>query len=269
LRAVAGWRGVALRAAPPAGAIFGPRNPNREPRRWTTYWFLHAESEGPGTLGDFLKTIGAGVHTAKLYAGQQLPDDVHGLAGIVIMGGPMSVHNERAYPFLRQEAALLRNAIAHRVPVLGVCLGAQMLAKACGASVGPAPQRELGWYDVRLTDTARPDPLFGTLPDTLRVFQWHEQTFTIPRGGVLLATSASCRNQAFRYGNAYGLQLHVEVTRDLLASWFAQSPDWPAFTSEFNRIGPELARHAEKIYAGFVSLMEAAGVVRRKQAPLA
>lgn len=118
----------------------------------------------------------------------------------------MNVYEEDKYPFLKEETLFLRQAIDSGVPVLGICLGAQMISKACGAAVKKAPVSELGWARVRLTSTARTDPLFHGISETLQVFQWHDDTFDIPAGGLWLATSQECHNQAFSYRNAYGLR---------------------------------------------------------------
>ncbi|MCD6486179.1 MAG: type 1 glutamine amidotransferase [Syntrophobacterales bacterium] len=178
----------------------------------------HVEAEGPGTLGDFLQSFeDLKIQRAKLYNGEKLPYAARNLDAIVTMGGPMNVHDEDEYPFLKEETEVLKQAIDANTPILGICLGAQMIARACLAPVNKALEKELGWKNVSLTDSSRRGILFQGIADKMRVFQWHEDTFEIPYGGSLLATSGECSNQAFRYGNAYGLQFHVEVTRDMLS----------------------------------------------------
>ncbi len=144
------------------------------------------------------------------------------------MGGAMNVYEEDNYPFLKAENIFIKKVLEKEIPYIGICLGSQLLAKACGAAVMKAPVKEIGWFDVALTLEAAHDPLFQGLAGPLEVFQWHEDTFTIPDGGVLLATSAACKNQAFRYGkNAYGLQFHVEITPDMIWSWVKADESLP------------------------------------------
>jgi GMP synthase-like glutamine amidotransferase len=130
-----------------------------------------------------------------------------------------------------------------------------MIAKACGVPVTRAPVKEVGWGDVWLTDVGRRDPLFQGLPERFRVFQWHEDTFEVPTGGTLLTTSNECPHQAFRYRNAYGLQFHIEVTREIVVEWsngLAQQCD---FIREFEEIEHSLFDHAKTIYTNFVTLI--------------
>lgn len=213
---------------------------------------MHVASEGPGTLGAFLERNGFALRAARLYAGDALPDDPRAFAAILSMGGPMNVYEEDEYPYLRAEDALLRRAIAADVPVLGVCLGAQLIAKACDAAVYKAPAPEIGWSDVALTDDGRLDPLFAAAPPVLRVLQWHGDTFDIPSGGVHLAANAGCPNQAFRYRDAVGLQFHVEVDDELLRAWFGLSEQGPAILREYRERQADLTRQAESIYSQWV-----------------
>lgn len=215
---------------------------------------MHAESEGPGTLGGFLAAAGATVRTVRLHAGDMLPRDPAGIDAIVSMGGPMNVYEEARYPFLRDETEFLREAIRQDVPTLGICLGAQMIAKACGARVVRSPQKEVGWSEVTLTDTGVRDPLFQGQPRVMPVFQWHEDMFELPEGSQLLATSPACPNQAFRCGRAWGLQFHIEVTREMLGEWFAGLPKGGDMLRCFDEVRDELGRRASLLYANFISL---------------
>jgi GMP synthase-like glutamine amidotransferase len=132
----------------------------------------------------------------------------------------MNVYEEDRYPFLKDEDLFIKEAIQRGKFVLGICLGAQLIAKALGARVIKSPAREIGWYDVSLTRIGAVDPLFSHLPKTFSVFQWHEDTFEMPHGATLIATSSLIPYQAFRYGeNAYGLQFHLEVTREMITEW--------------------------------------------------
>lgn len=188
----------------------------------------HIDIEGPGSIEKLFQNTAWNIkplefRTVDLSKGESLPDSLSGIKAIISLGGPMNVYEEDKYPFLKEEDRFLKKAIKEEVPVLGICLGAQLLAKACGAKVKKAPCKEIGWHKVDLTDKGKSDPLFGNLVLQLSVFQWHEDTFDIPKEGLLLATSDSCPNQAFRLGkNAYGLQFHLEVTPDMIESWISE-----------------------------------------------
>ena len=130
----------------------------------TVLIIVHVDSEGPGTLGGFLDSSGDTVCLARVYSGERLPENIDGLQAIISMGGPMNVYEENEYPFLRDETILLQKAIAANLPVLGICLGAQMIAKATGARVVRSPKEEIGWGKVFLTEAGRSDLLFSGGP---------------------------------------------------------------------------------------------------------
>lgn len=134
----------------------------------------------------------------------------------------MNVYEEEANPFLKREDAYIRQVLALGVPFLGICLGGQLLAKAVGGIVARNGMKEIGWHTVELDQAGQRDPLFTSLPERLTVFQWHGDTFSIPKGAIRLATSPACENQAFRFGFggiAYALQFHLEVTPPMVAEW--------------------------------------------------
>lgn len=216
---------------------------------------MHIESEGPGTIIDYLESMNAHTHIAMLYRGDQLPNDVHEFDAIIVMGGPMNVYQDEQYHFLREETVFLRQAVENNIPILGICLGAQLIAKSCFARVKSAQIKEIGWSKVTLTKEGRCDLLFQGLPETLSVLQWHEDTFDLPYNGILLATSKECPNQAFRYKNAYGLQFHVEVTSDMLSEWFSESREHDQIMNQFQKIKKDYTRQAKKIYSNFVALI--------------
>lgn len=182
----------------------------------------HVPRETLGSLEAVLHRAGLPWRYVELFAG--LPDrlDIKQASGLIVLGGPMNVDQTDRYPFLAAEVQWIRQALQHSVPLLGICLGSQLLAKACGARVYPNPVKEIGWYEVGLTSPAAGDPLFAGCPPQLTVFHWHGDTFDLPPEAVLLATGPLCRHQAFRVGpRAYGLQFHIEMTAELIDSWLA------------------------------------------------
>jgi GMP synthase - Glutamine amidotransferase domain len=217
---------------------------------------MHDPSEGPGTIEDYLALKGIGVYTVRLYARESLPQALDDYDAVVTMGGPMNVYEDEKYPFLRDEVNFLKQTMDRGVPVLGICLGAQMIARACGASVFQASQKEVGWSEVFLTDAGKKDMLFRGLSGTLPVFQWHEDTFELPAGGHLLATSAVYPNQAFRYSNAYGLQFHVEVTPQILSDWFGLSPEGEKMVRHMEKLETDFMRQAQRLYSNFVDVVQ-------------
>jgi GMP synthase (glutamine-hydrolysing) len=179
----------------------------------------HVDIEGPGLIEYFLNQERIPYQVLCLDSDARLPKP-EGFTHVVILGGPMNVYEEDHYPFLREEDLFIKEAIQRGKFVLGICLGAQLIAKALGAKVFKASLKEIGWYDILLTMIGSKDPLFSNLPKTFPVFQWHGDTFEIPKGGKLIATSTSVPHQAFRYGdNAYGLQFHLEVTEKMIKEW--------------------------------------------------
>jgi GMP synthase (glutamine-hydrolysing) len=219
--------------------------------------FMHVESEGPGTLGTFLESVGATTHLVRLYAGEPVPDAPDGFDAVVSMGGPMNVYEEDTYPFLKEETDFLRKTINADVPALGICLGSQMIAKAAGAHVDLSVTNEIGWGKIHITKTGHEDVLFRGVPETLDVLQWHSDMFHVPEGGSLLARSEACPHQAFRYRNAYGLQFHVEVTPEILSDWFAgnQEADLDEILKRYSEIRTSLVDHAETLYRAFWSVI--------------
>ena len=176
----------------------------------------HVPAEGPYLLAPGLDRAGVAVDLREVARGAPLPAGAGGLDGLVVMGGPMSARSDRGFSTRRAELALLADAVARGVPTLGVCLGAQLLAAAAGGRVEPgAAGAEIGWGPVYLAAAAADDPLLAGVAGAggaLDVLHWHGETFTLPPGAVLLASSDRYLHQAFRLGSrAWGLQFHVEV----------------------------------------------------------
>ncbi len=169
----------------------------------------HVPFEGPGSIAAWLAARRADVGCTRLFAGDRLPR-AGDIDALIAMGGPMSVNDEDALDWLRPEKQLVRDAVARGIPVLGICLGAQLIASALGARVYPGTEREIGWFPVGGVPDAAPGFRF---PREFLAFHWHGETFDLPAGAVRLAGSAACQNQAFQVGrNAVALQFHLETT---------------------------------------------------------
>ncbi|MGA1874296.1 MAG: type 1 glutamine amidotransferase [bacterium] len=215
---------------------------------------MHTASEGPGTIEDYLKSVRATYRIVRLYAGDRLPTHLNDLDAVITMGGPMNVYEEDKYPFLRDEIDFLQRAIEAKIPVLGICLGAQMIAKACGAAIRTSLVKELGWYEVILTEAGFGDEFFYGLPKILQVLQWHEDMFELPPAASLLATSKGCPHQAFRCRQAYGLQFHIEINREMLFEWFADLDQRDGIILQFEHMKHDIAAQAKRIYSNFFAI---------------
>ena len=176
----------------------------------------HVECEGPGYLEDFLCEKGIGYEIARMYEGEQLPDDFDAL---VVLGGPMNVYEEERYPDLKSLNKTIRNFATEGGHYLGFCLGGQLLAKALGAKVRKNHTREIGNFEILLTEKGVEDPLFKGFGRFFPALEWHGDTFEIPEGAIKLAESKLCSNQTFRFKNAYGLQFHLETTTGMMEEW--------------------------------------------------
>jgi GMP synthase-like glutamine amidotransferase len=186
---------------------------------------VHGANAPPGSFADVVAERGHRLETWSLAWGTPPPRPVDDHGAVMLFGGAMHADQEDCHPWLREENFFIERLLDLHVPVLGVCLGAQLVAKAAHARVYPAAEPEIGWVDVELTDETADDPVFAELPRRFPAFQWHYYAFDLPAGACELARSGVC-SQAFRLGDAaWGVQFHPEVTRDLLASWVDESPD--------------------------------------------
>jgi GMP synthase-like glutamine amidotransferase len=207
------------------------------------------DNTGLGQIGVALEEAGAELDVRNAHLGDALPSDAGGHDAIVVLGGGQNALADDAYPYIPALLALMRDFEGRNRAVLGICLGSQLLARAYGAEnlIGAAP--EFGWRDVSQTEEALGDAVLGALPRKFPIFQWHDDTFTLPPNAVRLASNAAAANQAFRIGRAaYGFQFHFEADRPLVRHWnmvFAgyladRQPDWPArFEAEAERHGPK------------------------------
>jgi GMP synthase (glutamine-hydrolysing) len=178
----------------------------------------HIACEPPAAFEDELRSRGLDVARVELDEGEPLPD-WREFPAIVVMGGPMGAYEDEQHPWLAQEKRLLREAVDADVPVWGVCLGAQLLAAALGARVYRGERPEVGFLPVELSDAAASDPVFRNAPRSFPTLQWHGDTFDLPAGATLLASSPAYPNQTFRVGRSYGLQFHLEVPLELAEEW--------------------------------------------------
>jgi GMP synthase-like glutamine amidotransferase len=171
----------------------------------------HVAFEGPARIADWAQSRGHMLATTKLFHSQPLPA-VEDFDWLVSLGGPMGVHDEAQYPWLTAEKQLIEQTVLAGKPVLGVCLGAQLLADVLGAGVYRNQQKEIGWFPVRRAPLAAVAETLRSLPAEFVPFHWHGDTFQLPAGALHMAESAGCRNQAFECGLAWGLQFHLEAT---------------------------------------------------------
>lgn len=212
----------------------------------------HIAVEGPGRLASFLQQRGWELVTIALYAGDRLPAAPQEYQAIIIMGGPMGVYDEADYPFLHAEHTFIQRALAQNVPMLGICLGSQLLAKALGARVYRNPCKEIGWYTVDLTPEGRMDPLFQGVSSPVPVFQWHGDAFELPAGAVALASSPQCTHQAFRYGAwVYGLLFHLELVPAMIHSWLVTFQEELVGVRDYidpQRIAAAIPGHLDQYY---------------------
>lgn len=189
---------------------------------WTV--LQHVAWEGPGLIGSEAQARGLCTDVRRLDLDASLPEPSE-VEGLVVMGGPMGVYETDRYPFLASECRLIQDLVQRDRPVLGVCLGAQLLAKALGAKVFPGHGQEIGCGPVELTEEGKQDPLFVSAGPSFHVFHWHGDTFDLPERATLLASSRQYPHQAFRFGRcAYGLQFHVEPDPDAWSAWQQHLP---------------------------------------------
>jgi len=178
--------------------------------------FRHSPTEGPGYFATYLEARSIDWKPVKIDAGEAVPASAGEFSGLAFMGGPMSVNDN--LPWIPRVLRLIRAAVDEGVPVLGHCLGAQLMSKALGGTVGVNPHKEIGWGRVDVADNEQARAWFGDTQGFLS-FHWHGETFTIPPGATCIASNAHCRNQAFVLDQHLGMQCHVEMTPEMIRSW--------------------------------------------------
>jgi GMP synthase-like glutamine amidotransferase len=178
--------------------------------------FRHASTEGPGYLSDFLDSNNIPWTLVRIDAGDALPDTAEDFSGLVFMGGPMSVNDD--LPWIPPVLALIREAVEKDIPVLGHCLGGQLMSKALGGAVTRNPVKEIGWGELQVVANDEARHWFGKV-ERFPGFHWHGETFSIPPGATAILASAYCPHQAFSYGKHLGFQCHVEMTSDMVRTW--------------------------------------------------
>ena len=240
--------------------------------------FQHVPYEVLGKLDPMLRNAGFRIRYVNFGRDPETLPDVSKYDAMVILGGPMCISQSDAYPHLNIEIQCIRNAIEQNIPILGICLGAQLIAAALGAKVYSNHTKEIGWYDVTPTQEGLRDPVVRHLGGHEQIFQWHGDTFDIPPGAVHLASSPDCANQAFRFGdNIYGFQFHLEVDQPMVERWFAI----PSMLKEVSNTGylksaeemlKQTQQHinastelGEKTFGAFIELIKAAP--KRKAMP--
>ena len=179
--------------------------------------FRHFPTEGPGYFAEFLDRHGIRHRTIKVDQGEPVPESIADIPGLVFMGGPMSVNDP--LPWIPKVLQLIRQAVAADVPVLGHCLGSQLMSKALGGRVYRHRAKEIGWLPVQTVDSPQAAKWLNGLPPRFEVFHWHGETFSLPPGAQHILRSRLCRNQGFVIGKSLALQCHIEMTPDMVRSW--------------------------------------------------
>lgn len=184
--------------------------------------FRHFHTEGPGYLADFLDAHSIPWQLIRIDADDAVPSSTEGYSGLVFMGGPMSVNDD--LPWISQVCALIRQAVERDIPVLGHCLGGQLISKSLGGKVTRNPVKEIGWGRVTVADNVTAHMWFGDVV-AFDAFHWHGETFNMPPGAVHLLSSEYCVNQGYAIGKTFGLQCHVEMTGQMIRDWCAVGAD--------------------------------------------
>ncbi len=213
-------------------------------------------TEGPGTIIEFLGREGIDYKIVEAGLGEKIPP-VEDFSSLIIMGGPMAVYEMDQYPFLKDVSTIIEKAIKLKKKVLGICLGAQLIAHVLGARVYPGKEKEIGWLSISSTLDGARDEVFRTFVEPVgptMVVQWHGDTFDLPSGAIRLASSKLYPNQAFRYENCFALQFHIEVTPKMIREWFQERDDYPEIMKDTEKFYPKYRLKADLFYRAFFSV---------------
>jgi GMP synthase (glutamine-hydrolysing) len=214
----------------------------------------HVPFEPLGTLDPLLKQAGFRIRYVNFARDPVQRPSLSGYSAVIVLGGPMNVDQVAAFPNLATEVSLIQDALERGISVLGICLGAQLLARALGSRVRRGHAREIGWCDVGLTGDGRADPVLSGFSARQQVFQWHEDAIELPSGATHLASSEACEVQAFRFGeSAYGFQFHLEVDRSLIDRWLGRAGYQPLLREMSDTVDPVQIR--ERTNASIEPLM--------------
>lgn len=228
--------------------------------------FRHTVTEGPGYLADFLNERKIPWQLIAIDAGDAVPKDAAAYSGLVFMGGPMSVNDE--LPWITPVLTLIRDAVIRDIPLLGHCLGGQLISKALGGLVSSNPVKEIGWGGVQVSDNDVARTWFGDI-QKFQAFHWHGETFSLPQGATHLLSSAYCTNQAYAIGKHLALQCHVEMTAEMIAAWCKSgavevvASNSPAVQSiiemqqQINQKLPRLNSLADQLYSHWIKGLSA------------
>ena len=186
----------------------------------------HADPEHPGLIADAVHKAGGTLETVRGDLGQAVPSSLEGYSGLIIMGGPQSVYEEDTFPYLRDEKRLARQAIDNNIPLIGVCLGSQIIADVLGAEVHPSGGVEIGWKDVTRSAEVADDPVLSPLPQTFTPLHWHGDVYDLPDGATSIGSSEMTPVQGFTYGETtYALLFHLEMTEQQITEMATLFPD--------------------------------------------
>lgn len=218
------------------------------------------KEEGPGTIEDYLREVSAGYRIFELGEGEA-PQNLEDFRALIIMGGPMGVYEMDRYPHLITASRLIREGVNREMNILGICLGAQLIAHCLGADVYLGHEKEIGWFNIEITADGIRDshmrqlathPGIGDFWKMFKVFHWHGDTFNIPMGAVRLASSSLYKNQAFRYGkNVYAFQFHIEVTEKMVYEWLKDDPFAESIFKDTEKFFHEYRGRAMNFYRSF------------------
>lgn len=231
--------------------------------------FQHVAYEILGNLDPLLRDARFRIRYINFGREPEAKPEISRYNGLIVLGGPMNCDQCERYPHLATEIGAIQQAIRDGKPVLGICLGAQLIARALGARVRKNPTQEIGWYELNPTGEGRQDPLCRQFADRQQIFQWHGDTFDIPHGAVRLASSPECRNQAFRFKhNVYGFQFHLEVDEPMIMRWLhtpsmAHAAEQAGGSGRIEEIRRQTAMHIEnsialgnRVFGEFVHLFD-------------